>query len=566
MKKDVFKILFIVIVILGFLLRVIGLNKYPPAVSWDEISHGYNAYSILRTGRDEWGVLFPLSNFRAYGDYPLVLNMYFMIPTIFIMGLNEISIRLPGAILGTLTIVAAYFLVYGLTKSKKISLLTSFLVAFEPWNWFLNRFAAQTNLSIFFLTASAAAFFNREKNKFLLPLSALFLGLTLFSYHTTRIISPLILLAAIYIYRKNMGLYWNKNVWTKRLTLFFILLFFLPLPFVLADPASRARSSEVFLLNEGAVNRIIEKRLTSTYPKLITRLLYNRPVYFIIEATKNHIEYYTPKFLFFKGGTHYQFSLPGKGLLFPVNLLFFYIGIYLTIRKALNKDKNYQFILLWFLLAPLSGSITKEHYAVMRATPMIPLVQLFSAIGVISFLKYIKNKWNMKFVYLVVAIYTAIALLNFEDYSLEYFGTYTRNYSQDRQYGYRQVVSNIKEKYNNYNKIIVTKRYGEPHEFILFFWPWEPKIYRGDTNLIRFYQSNWYWVDRFDKFYFVNDWNIPRGEWEDFILESGGRVRCEKLVDSCLLITSPDNYPLGWTKLETINFLNGKSAFEILEK
>src|SRR3989344_9298265 len=226
MKKDVFKILFIVIVILGFLLRVIGLNKYPPAVSWDEISHGYNAYSILRTGRDEWGVLFPLSNFRAYGDYPLVLNMYFMIPTIFIMGLNEISIRLPGAILGTLTIVAAHFLVYGLTKSKKISLLTSFLVAFEPWNWFLNRFAAQTNLSIFFLTASAAAFFNREKNKFLLPLSALFLGLTLFSYHTTRIISPLILLACIFVCRGKIWDVLGHDLRIKIRSIFILLFFF----------------------------------------------------------------------------------------------------------------------------------------------------------------------------------------------------------------------------------------------------------------------------------------------------------------------------------------------------
>src|SRR3989344_2234755 len=554
MKKDVFKILFIVIVILGFLLRVIGLNKYPPAVSWDEISHGYNAYSILRTGRDEWGVLFPLSNFRAYGDYPLVLNMYFMIPTIFIMGLNEISIRLPGAILGTLTIVAAHFLVYGLTKSKKISLLTSFLVAFEPWNWFLNRFAAQTNLSIFFLTASAAAFFNREKNKFLLPLSALFLGLTLFSYHTTRIISPLILLAAIYIYRKGMGLYWNKNVWTKRLTLFFILLFFLPLPFVLADPASRARSSEVFLLNEGAVNRIIEKRLTSTYPKLITRLLYNRPVYFIIEATKNHIEYYTPKFLFFKGGTHYQFSLPGKGLLFPVNLLFFYLGIYLAIRKALNKDKNYQFILLWFLLAPLSGSITKEHYAVMRATPMIPLVQLFSAIGVIWVLDKIKKIKRSNLPYLFIGVYLLVAFINFFVYSKEYFGNYTLNYSQDRQYGYKEALKYAKANYNNYDRIIITKKYGEPHEFVLFYWPWDPATYRNDPSLVRFHQSNWYWVDRFDKFYFVNDWQIPKEKAENWKLEIGTEFEC--FTSRCLLITGPDNYPKGWNKLATINFLN----------
>ena len=33
-----------------------------------------------------------------------------------------------------------------------------------------------------------------------------------------------------------------------------------------------------------------------------------------------------------------------------------------------------------------------------------------------------------------------------------------------------------------------------------------------------------------------------------------------------LLITSPENYPAGWSKIETIDFLDGSPAFEILER
>ena len=561
--KDKYKIIFLLILISAALLRVLWLNKYPPALSWDEISHGYTAYSILKTGDDEWGQLLPLSNFKAYGDYPLVANMYFMIPTIALMGLNEVSVRLPGAIFGILTVIASYYLAYGVTKSKKISLLTALLSAFEPWNWFLNRFAAQSNLSVFFLTASAAAFFNREKSKYLTPLSILFLGLTLYSYHTTRIVSPLILLACIFVYRGKIWDVLGHDLRIKILSIFILLFFFVPLPFILANPASRARSNEVFLLNEGAINKIIEKRLSSSYSPLVSRLLYNRPLFFITEAIKNHIEYYTPRFLFFAGGTHYQFSLPGYGLLFPVNLPFFYLGIYLVLKKAISKNKEYQFILLWFLLAPLSGSITKEHYAVMRATPMIPLVQLFSAIGVIWVLDKIKKIKRSNLPYLFIGVYLLVAFINFFVYSKEYFGNYTLNYSQDRQYGYKEALKYAKANYNNYDRIIITKKYGEPHEFVLFYWPWDPATYRNDPSLVRFHQSNWYWVDRFDKFYFVNDWQIPKEKAENWKLEIGTEFEC--FTSRCLLITGPDNYPKGWNKLATINFLNGKPAFEIYE-
>ena len=65
-----------IIVILGAILRFGLLTYNPPSLNWDEISHGYNAYSILKTGMDQWGQKLPIFNFRAYGDYPTTLNLY----------------------------------------------------------------------------------------------------------------------------------------------------------------------------------------------------------------------------------------------------------------------------------------------------------------------------------------------------------------------------------------------------------------------------------------------------------------------------------------------------------
>ena len=106
----------------------------------------------------------------------------------------------------------------------------------------------------------------------------------------------------------------------------------------------------------------------------------------------------------------------------------------------------------------------------------------------------------------------------------------------------------------------MTKKYGEPHEFFLFWYPWDPEKYLGDPKLNRFYQSGWYWVDGFDKFYFVNDWEMPK-QGAKFIQESKKEVDCKGA--KCLLITSPGNSPAGWEKIETINFLDERPAFEI---
>ena len=56
------------VVFFGAALRFWKLGELPPSLNWDEVSHGYNAYSILKTGMDEWGVRLPLI-FKAFVDY-----------------------------------------------------------------------------------------------------------------------------------------------------------------------------------------------------------------------------------------------------------------------------------------------------------------------------------------------------------------------------------------------------------------------------------------------------------------------------------------------------------------
>ena len=558
MLKNILPLL--IIVIFAFFLRIYKIDSVPSSLNWDEVSHGYNAYSILKTGQDEWGQNFPLVNFRAYGDYPLPLNLYLTIPFIKFLGLNELSIRLPHTLLGTLTVFSSYFLFWGITKNRYLSLFGSLLVAIDPWHLFPSRFVLQSNLSVALLTSAAALLVNSlaSKKKYLLSLSALCLGLTLFAYHTTRIFSPLFLFSILVIYRHEL-LIALKTKWGK-VAAVILVAFFLPLLFILTNKESQARSKWVFIIDQGAIAKIEEKRNNSKLSPSVARLLYNKPVYFISEFTNNYLGYFSPQFLFVKGGTQYQFSIPKFGVLYAINILFFYSGLFILLKKL--NEKPYKLILIWLLLAPIPASLTLEKFAVLRSSAVLPIPELLTAIGAFSAWNYIKRLSNFR--HAILGIY-AVGLTISVGFYLHYlFKIYPYRYSQSWQYGYKQVADYLKTKYSDYDAIVVTKKYGEPHEFLLFFWIWDPNVYQKDPNLVRFSQSDWFWVDRFDKFYFMNDWDIPKETNKPWKLESG---RTTPIVGGkTLLITSPGNYPPDWRKLETVNFLDGSVAFEILEK
>ena len=576
------KIAIIIILAIGFLIRFIGLTQFPPSLNWDEVSHGYNAYSILKTGRDEWGEFFPLTNFRAYGDYPLPVNLYLTISSIALLGFNEFAIRFPHVILGTLTILATYFLVRGFQLGRIVALIAAIFVALDPWTLFPSRAVFQSNAGLFFITSGMAFFAYRNKYSIFLPISVLFFGISAYSYHNTRIFIPLILFILFWLWRSE----WKKWLVEKKnyffTSLVILAVFFLPLIPILLSPEGKARSTWVFIVDQGAVNEINESRHRSTLSEPLKRLFYNKATYFLDKFSKNYIGYFTPDFLFFKGGTQYQFSVPGYGVLNPVNLLPFYVGLASLFFYSLQKKKEYLLLLLWFLVGIVPAAITQGGYHVIRAMTVLPIPQIVVGLGLVVLWKLWKKEvkaypYIKRIVYIPLIIYVIIFLSSFEMYMRTYVGEYKINYSWSWQYGYKEAVQFIKEHYNEYNQIIMSKKYGEPHEFILFYWPWDPEKYRNDPNLIRFPQSNWFWVDRFDKFYFVNDWQVPREAGSAWRMESGGVVPTE---GKTLLITSPGNYPParldsaerageagppGWRLLKTVNFLDGKPAFEILE-
>src|SRR3990167_5588830 len=103
------KFLLIVIILVAAFLRFWRLGDYP-ALNADEAAIGYNVYSLIQTGKDEHGNPWPI-HFQSFNDYKPGLYFYLVLPFVKTLGLNEWAVRLPGAILGTATVLVLYFLV-----------------------------------------------------------------------------------------------------------------------------------------------------------------------------------------------------------------------------------------------------------------------------------------------------------------------------------------------------------------------------------------------------------------------------------------------------------------------
>ncbi len=513
----------------GALIRLVGLAHYPPSLNWDEVSLGYNAYSLLHSGKDEWGVAFP-AIFRAFGDYKLPLYVYADVPAVAVFGLSPAGVRLPSALAGIGLIAVSFLLAYRIFTDRRIAVLTAFLVAVSQWTLFLSRVAVEANLAAFFI--SLGIYLGLTKRFYL---SAVFLGLSVWTYNSARVFVPLLVFVFI--------LFSLRRLKSLLLPLLVAGIFIVPMLIQLLLPTGQARFDWVTLIDSGAVAQIAASRASSHFP--YPRLLYNKVTYFSGHFLVNYLQALGPDFLFIDGGSQYQFNIPHLGLLGLVNLPFFYLGL---IFLVFSRSRTSGFILLWLLLAPVAGSLTRDAPHTLRLIPLLPLPMLISAFGLVRLPRYLPL---LK--YPLYAVFIAGVIYAFADFSYVYTSSYPVRYSWSWQYGYSQVVSYIKQHYSQYDGIIFTKKYGEPHEFVLFYWPWPPAAYRTDPRLVRYYRTDWYWVDAFAKFRFVNDWDMTK------------TVSGLSAPGKYLIISSPDN-PVSVGELGQIDFLNGHPAFIISQK
>lgn len=480
MKKILTIILFITIFFLGAFLRFYDLGKVPNSLDWDEVSWGYNAYSILNTGKDEYGATLPLS-FKAFGDYKQPIYVYADVIPVKLFGLNAFSVRFPNAFFGALSIIFVFLLVYELFKkrsyAKTAAFLSMFFFAISPWHIQFSRVAFESVVGLFFVLVGSWLFirgYNLHKKWYFFA-AAFFLALSAYSYHAEKLFAPLFVIGLVFFAKD----FFLKH---KKLFIIFGLCFVLLNSLWLLDSRTTARGKSVLFTSEQTqllkIPLIESEQDTINNQKFFT-VFHNRRIIYTQTFLENYLNHFNPNWLFIQGDLE-RHHAPDFGLLYLISLPFIFMGAYFLF----SNEKMIALLLgYWFFLAPISGSLVTGSPNAERALIMLPIWQILEALGFIQLMRIINKKILKKLLLIFISL---VYLFFFVLYVNLYFLHTNSKYQQYWQYGYAQAVNATKGYVTGSNKILFSQEYEQAYIFYLFYAKYDPAKYiqSGGSNRI----------------------------------------------------------------------------------
>lgn len=582
-----YKWLLIIIVVAAF-LRLWQLGVVPPSPDWDEVALGYNAYSLLKTGRDEYGTWFPRS-LRSYDDYKPPLYVYLTIPSVAVFGLNTWSVRLPSAVIGVLAVVGTYFLVVELFKSlprrqagqipmtndqqgkksfirycqpeadrplaekldignsRSIALLSAMLLAISPWHLQFSRIAFEANTGVTLNIWAVVAFLKSFRFKGWLSVSAVLFGLSFYAYHSERIFTPFLVVLLIVVFRKQLFI--DKLHLVRSMLIGLLIILPLIPQLFNASTLTRLRGTSALadqtLLLARSVSKIREDKARGD---LIGPLFDNRRIVWFVTLLDGYLSHYSFRWLFFTGDNP-RHHAPDMGLLYLWEAPFLLWGMYTVARRGSTIARV---LFGWFLIAPIAASPTTELPHAIRTLVFLPTFQIFTAVGVFQSVSSVKYQVSSKisiikkgFLFLLITSLLLLVAFNLIYYFHMYFGHMNREVSKYWQYGYKQAVEYANANYRKYKKIIVSTELEQPHMFSLYYLGFDPKKYleEGGTRSGGFEEVK----NRFDIFEFRPiDWDLEKRNKEELYIGTPKEIR--------------------GTILESINYLDGSEAIRIAEQ
>ena len=481
---------------MAFLVRFYKLGQIPPSLNWDEVSNAYNAYSILKTGRDEYGSFMPLAN-RSFDDYKPPFYMYLNTLTVGAFGLTPFAARLPSAFFGFLSVPLVYFLTKLIfektTKKELIALLSMFLFAIVPWHLQFSRVGLEANIGLFTSLAFTTLFLYGLKKYIYLTLAAFFFGAGLYSYHALRIFLPIFLIILVYLLRREIVQI------PKKFTLTLIIL-----------SIAATLSLSIFLPQKAIFSRldsssaISDENQKKELPNLATESVNNFVINKYINVGSRYIENYfshfSPNFLFIKGDDNLRHHIENSGILPLFYLPILLIGLYF-VSKTIDKRKS--LLIIWLIIAPLPAvPVFPAPHAIRSSLMMIPMIMI-SAFGLHAI--FSRKLWAA-IATLAIGSWLAIS---FAVYLHNYYTHYVFHSAKDWQYGYKEAAIESEKLKNNFEKVSVSEDFEQAHIFWLFHTKYNPASFQKYGNR-----------GHFDKFYFSqkkSDAEISKNDKELFV-------------------------------------------------
>jgi uncharacterized membrane protein len=430
-RKILTKLLLILIILGGLSLRVIGSSNPRLPLNWDEAALGYNSYSILLTGRDEYGKLFPLT-LRSFDDYKPALYSYLTTVPIKFIGLNEVAIRTTSIISGLIVVLLGYVIAKTILKSSMVALLTSLALATEPWSIFYSRGAWESNLSLALILASLGLILRKRRLAGLL-----IAALSTFAYHSPK----------VYFFFITLWVIRQSNFKQK---IYSVLLFG-----VITS----------IIISTGGIQRFTSSGITSVLKNS------SSPYVWSYEIGQRYLAYFSPANLFVRGTNENNQKIPGFAEFYVWEFVFWIIGV----GYLISNWSKYKTFTLALLIAPIPAVLTWSWFNPVRVLPLMFAHSMLISVGIYQAFCFLKGLTKL----LVVMGTVAWSLLSVGwlilaiIWQLPYF-----NYG-DWQWGFRETIKKIQPYYSKVDKIVWETPQAQPYIFSLFYSKFPPSIYHN---------------------------------------------------------------------------------------
>ncbi len=552
----------ILIVIFAAILRFIYLGQNPPGLYWDEVSLGYNAYSILKTGRDEHNRFLPLDTFKAFGDYKPPGYIYATVPSIWLFGLNNFAVRFPSALAGTLAVLLTYFLVKELFLFKKskssqenqhhlllnrqksntsevIAFVSALLLAISPWHLQLSRVAFEANLAATCNILAILLFLkSRSKPWWLIP-SAISFIVAIYTFNANRILSFLLIGLLSLIYWRHL----IKHLKLTLITAVIGIILILPLMPHLQSTEGKLRWNEVNIFSDLKVIITSNQQIAIDGGGRAAKLIHHRYLGHLANFARHYFDHFNDRYLFLKGDVNPRFSVQDVGELYLIELPFLLLGLYALTK--LNSKKTAVVLFGWLLMAPIPAAMARETPHALRTMSTLPVPQILVALGLVQFINLVRQGFYKKFLALVSCFLFLACFIYFQ---IIYYHYYPKEYAGEWLTAYPALVRfiNTSPEAQKASKITIIPDLGRPYIYFLFYNQYPPDKYMQTVNRTGDV-FGFFTVLGFDKYIFE-------------------RVDPNSIQTNDLYVVRGNETYAGFKLLETIRETNGYPQFNVLVK
>lgn len=515
--KHWFFVTVLVVLFFSFFIRVVSLEHIPAGFTWDEAAIGYNGYAVWETRRDEWLHRLPVS-FKSFGDYKAPLAIYINgfftyvlsfdflkkteIPVLAqlsatmsqMFNLNVWTVRIPFVLSGMLGILGLLLLTQLLLhvfftvkkeSSQKIALVLGVYMSISPWHIHFTRAGFESGMSLTFLiwmeyflleflqTLQHSKVGKTWKKLLWVLLSVLFLAATMYTYHSAKIVAPILYVCTIFLFH-----HWGRIVAKASL---------IPLIVGLVFSTVLLRPMVIDTLQGSGGERFSQ---TSVFTKNSDATMASK----LEVIVSNYLHHFSPQFLFFGETTTLRHGDGQWGVLYVLDGVCIVITLFLYFQKkgklieSKLQKKFIGFAVFWICIGLIPASIGTEIPHANRALLALPGFLLLSGIGFVEIGYLFSEKVRIFTCSLrdVVAVLFTISYLSLSlGYFTHYFKVYAKESEQDFYYGYVQAMEFAKHYEDGVDKILFTSKYGQPYIYALFVRKTNPIWYQGGS-LVKF--------------------------------------------------------------------------------